>query len=317
MTDKLQPLLKTVSGEPATIGYGTGTAWKDIIRGDPGNEEERKNFISKIVYAIKSGFNHLDTAEAYTTQPELGDAIQESGVDRKKLFVTTKYSISSKFIKKKFNTPTGFIDNALLELKTDYIDLFLIHSPFDENKENSLEDIWKEFIAIKKSGKVRHIGVSNFATQHLERIIAVSGDKKHEPLVNQIEFHPYLQEQSPGVIEFSKKHDILIQAYAPLTPLFRIIDGDGNEIKDHPLKKVLPGLAEKYKTTEAVVLLRYVLQKGHLPLSTSSNEERIRQILDADKIELKSEDVKLIDTEGEKFPYRAFGSAAALKAFAK
>lgn len=300
--------LSTRSGRAITIGAGSGTAWKDVKRGDPSNTEGHNQITDRLVFSIKTGYNNLDSAEAYTTHPEVGRAIEHSGVPREDLWVATKYSAYSEFIQKKAFNPHDFVEQALAELNTDYLDLLLIHHPFfDKDKSNyDLELLWKEIVDVHKLGKVRYIGVSNFAVNHLEQIIAVSNRENGAlPVVNQIEFHPYLQNQSPGIREFAKANNIAIQGYGPLTPLFRINDAEGHEVA-HPLQQVLPDLANKYGRTEAQILLRYTLQKDVLPITISSKEQRIHQAFEVYDFVLEDADVALIDIEGSKFPYRAF-----------
>ncbi|KAK6462300.1 aldose reductase [Scheffersomyces coipomensis] len=310
MTVELHPQFKTKSGEPITIGAGSGTAVKALKRADPTNTELLDGIVDRLTYSINVGYNHLDTAEVYTTHPEIHKAVVKSKAPREKLWITTKYIAASPHVGKTSGSPSKFVKEALEELDTDYIDLLLIHHPFftTDSAGIELEDAWKELIDAKKAGHVRYIGVSNFAVEHLKRIIAVSEKegKEYYPVVNQIEYHPYLQNQSEGVVDFSKEHGILIEAYGPLTPLFRITDESGNVIEDHPLKPILPELSKKYKKSEAQVLLRYVLDKGILPITTSSKNERIKEALEIYDFKLSKDDVELIDTEGAKFPYRAF-----------
>lgn len=155
----------TVSGLPITIGIGSGTSVKDLKRGNPSLENQNL-IIDLLRFAIDKGFNHIDTAEVYTTQPEVGKAIEI--YDRESLWITTKYAVSSSIIKKKSFTPTDFVDQALNELGTSYLDLLLIHSPPKENESYTIESLWNEFIEIKRSGKVRFIGVSNFNIDQLK-----------------------------------------------------------------------------------------------------------------------------------------------------
>ncbi|KAK6456145.1 aldose reductase [Scheffersomyces xylosifermentans] len=313
MTVDLTPSFKTKSGDPITIGAGSGSKWGRSKRGDPSNEAVLNEIVDKLTYSIKVGYNHLDTAEIYTTHPEVSKAIKKSGVEREKLWITTKYFIGSFFIDKKAESPQEFLDQTLKELNTDYIDLLLIHHPFFEKEHSKnqydVEKLWKEIIEVQKTGAVRYIGVSNFDVPNLKKVIEISKSegKEHFPVVNQIEYHAYLQNQSPDVVQFSQENGILVESYGPLTPLVRVVDDETKEeIVDHPLKRLLPELATKYGRTEAQILLRYVLQKNVLPITISSKEERIKQAIEIYDFELSQADVDLIDSEGSKFPYRAF-----------
>lgn len=151
---------------------------------------------------------------------------------------------------------------------------------------------------------MREIGVSNFRVGDLERIFNIP-DVKYTPVVNQIEFHPYLQDQSPGILDFSQKHNILVEAYGPLTPIFRIKDAETGEVKtDHPVAPVLENLALKYNKTPAQILLRYTLQRGVLPITTSSNKERQKQSIEVYEFELDQEDVEEISKKGSEYFHR-------------
>lgn len=303
--------LLTKSGQPVLMGTGSGTKWQKIKKGRDSSSADTlvSEMVDYLVSSVQNGFKHLDTAEFYTTHPEVAEAIKKCGVPREELFVATKYNPGVEWGPAFHKSGRDSVDAALAELGVEYIDLFLIHFPFFQSKYSygqTLEDVWADLIEAKKAGKVRYIGVSNFAPEHLERCIKVAGgDSAGYPQVNQIEFHPYLQEQSEGVREFCKKHGILIEAYGPLLPLFRIEKG-GVAVEEHPLKTVLPELAAKYGKTDAQILLRYTLQKGYLPITTSSKPERQREALEAYEFALDKEDEELIDRLGAQFHFRGF-----------
>ncbi|GEQ70078.1 hypothetical protein JCM33374_g3754 [Metschnikowia sp. JCM 33374] len=314
-TAPVQPFgtkLTTKSGNTVVIGTGSGTKWQKIKKGRDASLSDTlvDEMVDYLVSSVGNGFRHLDTAEVYTTHPEVAKAIKSVEVPREDLFVTTKYNPGVAARHAFHASGAASIDAALKDLELEYIDLFLIHYPFfntEYSHGQEIEDIWADLIQAKKDGKVRYIGVSNFTVDHLKRCISVAGgDPNYSPQVNQIEFHPYLQNQSPGIREFCKEHDILIEAYGPLSPLFRIVDSDGNEVVDHPLKPVIPQLAAKYGKTDAQILLRYTLQKGLLPITTSSQSERQREALAVYEFSLDDEDVQLIDEVGSKFHFRGF-----------
>lgn len=302
----------TKSGKPLLLGTGSGTKWKDLKRTRK-LEDPSLTVVQEVVEPIKlaldNGFYHIDTAEVYGTHDEVAEAIKQAGAKREDLWITTKYNPGFLKFKAQSQNPTEFLDRALEELNTDYIDLFLIHSPFfadDISHGQTIETAWEHLIAAKKAGKVREIGVSNFAIPHLKKTFKAAGyDSKYYPVVNQIEFHPYLQNQSKGIYEFAQANDILLEAYGPLTPIFRINKKD-HEVVDHPLTKLLPKLAAKYGRTDAQILLRYTLQKGILPITTSSNPERVKQSLEIYDFAIADEDIAEIDAVGSTFHYRAF-----------
>lgn len=323
MTISSVPLLHnytTKSGKPITLGTGTGTKWQWLKKGRPEEEKDTlvPELVDQVLLALQNGFNHIDTAEVYTTHPEVAEAVKQSGIAREDLWITTKYALGFKNFPARSKNATEFIDRALKELNTDYIDLLLIHSPFyspENSHGQNLESAWEHIIAAKKAGKVREIGVSNFAVPHIEEVLkATGGDKKYYPKVNQIEYHPYLPNQTKDIVEYARKNDILIEAYGPLTPLFRV-EKDGETV-DHPLPQLLHELAAKYNKTDSQILLRWTYQNGILPITTSSKKERIEQSLAVTSFELDQDDVDKIAAVGKTFAYRGFFFDGAFEPFA-
>ena len=181
------------------LGYGVGTAWgkKDESKTDPA-------IVDAVKMAIGLGYHHLDGAQSYKNERELGQGIKESGVDRSKLFVTTKIW-----------EPTGQPGNiestlkeSLEKLQLEYVDLYLIHSPFFAKSEQDLQNTWAEMEALQAAGLAKTIGVSNYRPSDLEAVLKTA---KVIPAVNQIELHPYLQRVE--LLEFHKKHGIATTAY--------------------------------------------------------------------------------------------------------
>lgn len=302
--------LTTKSGTPVRMGTGSGTKWQKIKKARDVSFKDTlvDEMVDYLVESVSNGFRHLDTAEIYTTHPEVAKALATVKVPREELFVATKYNPGVSRLPSPHPSGKESVDAALKELNVDYIDLFMIHFPNflpEYSHGQTLEDVYADLVEAKKAGKIRYIGVSNFAISDLETTFKVAGSPEYYPLVNQIEFHPYLQDQSPGIRDFCKKHNILIEAYGPLSPLFRI-QKDGEDIVDHPLASELPKLAEKYGKTDSQILLRYTLQKGLLPITTSSKPERQREALAVYDFALEDKDVELIDTLGKKFFFRGF-----------
>lgn len=303
--------LTTKSGKPVLMGTGSGTKWQKIKKArDPAVQHTLVDeMVDYLVTSVGNGFRHLDTAEIYTTHPEVAAAIAKAGVPREDLFVTTKYNPGVPQKHSIHKSGAESVDAALRELGVDYVDLFLIHFPFfnpEYSHGQTLDNVWADLIEAKKAGKVRYIGASNFAVEHLDHVAALAGgDPEYAAQVNQIEFHPYLQNQSKGIVDYCREKGILVEAYGPLSPLFRL-EQDGKAIDDHPLKEVVPKLAAKYGKTDAQVLLRYTLQKGLLPVTTSSKSERQVEALAAYDFALDDEDVQLIDDVGKTFYFRGF-----------
>lgn len=228
-----------------------------------------------ILDAIEAGYRHFDTAAFYNTEEALGKAIKKSGIPREEFFVTTKVwktCMGYEGAKKSF-------EESLEKLDMDYVDLLLIHWPRPAEKSDWKKldiETWKAFEEIYKEGKVKAIGVSNFLNHHMQNIL---DNCEVVPMVNQIEFHPgYIQKD---VVDFDKKHGIVVEAWSPL--------GRERVFKDKFLNK----LAEKYGKSVAQICLAFSLQMDVVPLPKSSSVERMKQNMDID-FELEEEDFEKI-----------------------
>jgi len=279
MATSTQPIDGNKLGIPV-IGYGTGTEWYTGDQNGPINHE----LVASIKLALSLGFTHLDAAEMYGTDKEIGVAINESGIPREKLFVTTK-------VYSGIQDPALSLNNSLARLKLDYVDLYLIHGPFFSGI--TIKEAWVKMEEVHKSGKAKAIGVSNFRPQDLDEILSIASVK---PAVNQIEYNPYLQQ--PDIVAACHKHGIIVEAYGPLTPLFRKSGG--------PIDAVLHEIASAHKKTPSQILLRWSTQKGNVVVTTSRNEGRLKDILDIFSFSLTNEEIKKIDEEGSKLQHRAF-----------
>lgn len=241
--------------------------------------------------AIKAGYNHLDTAEIYETEEGLSQAVKNTGAKREELYLTTKVSLS-------MEDPVAGLDASLARLKVDYVDLYLIHNPFEcINRGVSFGHAWKAMETCYKQGKAKAIGVSNFRVEDLEKVFETAEIK---PMVNQIEFSAYLQNQSPGIVKFCQENDILVEGYSPMG-VFLPVNKNG------PLLPLFDELAKKYKKTPAQINLRWVYQaKDILPITTSTKAARIKENLDFFDFELTKEDADKITEVGNSFFYRQF-----------
>lgn len=277
------------------IGFGTGTKWFKL-----GRDEIDEKLITTVANAIKLGFNHIDGAEIYNTDNEIGQAIIRSGVDRKSLWITDKYFSGDGTYSNRSPQPNPYeaLKADLARFKLDYVDLYLIHTPFITKDTHgfTLIEAWKYVEKLHEEGLAKNIGVSNFAVEHIQQIL--DSKPKYLPLVNQIEFSPYLQNQTPGIVEFSQKHGILVEAYGPLAPL--------TKAKPGPLDSLLEKLTKKYSRSDTQILLRWVIQKGVLPITTSSNEKRLTEILDVYNFKLEDSDVEEITKVGQQKHFRQF-----------
>jgi 2,5-diketo-D-gluconate reductase A len=261
-------------------------------------DEDARSIVHK---AIRSRYRHVDTAEGYGNEKGVGLAIkaglEELGMSRDEIFVTTKLWPGNEAWGQSPKTYKSTIEslNASLEkLQLDYVDLYLIHAPF--TKTQRLEQ-WKALVELRRLGKARAIGVSNFNETHIEEIKAAGLPL---PDANQIELHPW--SQKPGLVSYLTENGISIIAYSSLVPLSSWRDAEGQDSSktedmktdgasaDSPFKM----MAKKYGVSEAQILLRWGLQEGYAVLPKSTNEERIRQNIDLFSFEIDDEDMAAI-----------------------
>lgn len=243
-----------------SIGFGTS-----LVTG-----EECTKIIKK---AIELGYRHIDTASVYENEKEIGEGIKQSKIDRKELFITSKVWKDSMGYD---NTLKSF-EKTLKDLDVEYIDLFLIHWPRNNDEKLNI-DTWKALEYIYKSGKAKAIGVSNFLKHHLEIIL---NNCEIMPAVNQIEFHPGLIREE--TVAFCKEKNIVLEAWAPL--------GKGKMLTN----ETLINIAKKYNQSVAKICLRWCLQNGVIPLPKSENEERMKQNLQLFDFKIEQEDMKIIN----------------------
>lgn len=228
--------------------------------------------------ALENGYRHIDTAAIYGNEKSIGQAIADSGIDRKELFITSKLWNSERG----YESTLKAFDKTLSDLQTDYLDLYLIHWPanakqFSDWKQKNA-DTWRAFETLYQDGKIKAIGLSNFMVHHLEALLETATVK---PVINQIEYHPgYLQTE---VVAFCKANDILIEAWSPL--------GTGKMLNDPTLLEI----ASNYNVSVAQLCIRWCLQNGTLPLPKSVTPERIKQNLNVYHFEISESDMKRID----------------------
>ncbi|KAI8814482.1 NADP-dependent oxidoreductase domain-containing protein [Cladochytrium replicatum] len=284
------------------IGFGTGTKW---FAGPGKNSEQRDpnpTLVASLTGALEAGFRHLDGAENYGTDLEVGLAIRSflsahPDATRADLFVTSKAFPSIPDVR---SCCTG----TLQRMGLDYLDLFLIHAPFFNEvmiaKGATIESVWKNMETLVDDGLVKSIGVSNFRPSDLKRILAIARIK---PVMNQVEWHANLQ--SPELIEICNENKIILAAYGSLVPI-RHLAGDEVDI-------VSKEIAKSKGVTDGQVLLRWTIQRGVVPITTTENPERIQQFLVvADGVRgpssftLTDDEVSKINEAGKRKQFRKF-----------
>ncbi len=229
------------------IGFGT---WQ-ISNG--------KDAYDSVLFALKHGYRHIDTAAAYKNEESVGKAIRDSGIPRDNIFVTTKLESHIKT----YQGAHDAFNKTLDDLGLKYVDLYLIHAPWPwseigKNCDDGNIEVWRALEKIYQSGRAKSIGVSNFDVHDLENVMK---DAKVVPHVNQINYH--IGNDQSKIQDFCEEHGILIEAYSPLAT-GRILD-----------KPEIIKMAHKYQVSPAQLCIRYCIEKNTLPLPKSTHEGRI------------------------------------------
>ncbi len=231
------------------------------------NDEEVINAVST---ALDHGYRHIDTASIYKNEEGVGLGIRQSSVPREEVFVVSKV----------WNADQGYestlrsFEDSLERLQLDYLDLFLVHWPV----QGKYKETWRALEHLYAEKRVRAIGVSNFLQHHLEDLMA---DSTMVPMVNQMEFHPYVVQQD--LLDFCKKNTIQYEAWSPFMQ-GKLFDLD-----------ICKGLAKKYHKSVAQVILRWNLQKGVVTIPKSVHAKRIVSNADIFDFVLTPEDMAFLD----------------------
>ncbi|MBN1313767.1 MAG: aldo/keto reductase [Anaerolineae bacterium] len=233
-----------------------------------------------VVDAIQTGYVHIDTAASYQNEEAVGKGIKQSGVDREKLFITTKLWIQSNGYE---GTLKAF-DNSLDRLQLDYVDLYLIHQPYGD-----VYGEWRAMEELYQQGKIRAIGVSNF---HPDRIIDLMIHNKITPAVNQIEVNPFQQQIETQ--KFFEENSVMVEAWAPFA------EGRNNIFQN----ELLLSIAAKHNKSVAQVILRWLVQRGIIALAKTVHKERMIENISVFDFELSTDDmaaIRTLDTKTSSF----------------
>jgi len=217
---------------------------------------EPKDTVEAVTKALEIGYRHIDTAQMYGNEKEVGAAIAQSGINRSEIFVTSKLNNN----KHGYDDALAAFDQTLTDLSLDRIDLFLVHWPLPT--VGSYVETWTAMEAIYATGRARSIGVSNFQPQHLRRL---HEETTVPPAVNQIELHPYLTQDE--LRAFDAEHGIATEAWSPIAQ---------GKVLDDP---AVTALATTYGKSPAQVVLRWHIQLGAVPLPKSATPSRQRENL--------------------------------------
>lgn len=258
---------------------------------------KNKDVEQAVIEAVKSGYRHIDTAQAYRNEKGVGKGVKACGIAREEIFVTTKLAAEAKTYKK----ASTAIDKSLKTMGLEYIDMMIIHSPqpwmkfrgedrfFEGNRE-----AWRALEEAYKLGKLRAIGLSNFEKADLDNILE-SGTVK--PMVNQILAH--ISNTPVELIEYCKEKGILVEAYSPVA--------HGELMKNQEVIK----MAAKYGVSVPQLSIRYVLQLGLLPLPKTANPAHMKNNAEVD-FEISAEDMELL-TKTEKI--KDYGKASMMPVY--
>jgi diketogulonate reductase-like aldo/keto reductase len=232
--------------------------------------------------ALGMGYRHVDTAAAYGNEREVGDAIRDSGVPRKEVFVETKIWISDYG----YDAALHGFDKSAGKLGVDQVDLLILHQALPSEFDKTLE-AYRALETLLSDGKVRAIGVSNFMVEHLTALL---DSTSVVPAVNQIECHPYFAQRE--VQAFNAEHGILTQAWSPIGGITFYRDGShGSTLED----RVISQIAEAHGKTAAQAMLRWHLQQGRSVIPKSTKPERIAENFDVFDFDLTNEELAAID----------------------
>lgn len=220
--------------------------------------------------ALEVGYRHIDTTQSYANEEQVGTAIAASGIDRSEIFLTSKVWLEHYGE----GATRSSVEESLRKLKTDYIDLMLLHQPFGD-----VFGAWRDLVELYEEGKVRAIGISNF---YADRMVEFCEFNDVKPMVNQMERHPL--NQNSELMEWEKKYGIVSEAWAPFGK------GRGGLFSNH----VLVDIAASHDKTTAQVMLRWNLQRGVAVIPKSVHRERMVENLNVFDFDLSDKEMSAI-----------------------
>jgi 2,5-diketo-D-gluconate reductase A len=222
--------------------------------------------VNAVSWALELGYRHIDTAQAYANEESVGQALRDSGLPRKEVFITTKFNPGRK-------DPAAEAEHSLKRLGIDYVDLYLVHWP-----QGGPTRAWPGMERARQLGHARSIGVSNFSVSDLDAVLKVASIP---PVVNQVQFNPFWYRKA--LLEACERHNIVAEAYSPL--------GTGRHLR----KKTVKVVAERVGRTPAQVLLRWCIQPGLAVIPKSTHRERIEENAQIFDFELSTQDMAELD----------------------
>ena len=225
----------------------------------------------RVCHAIKTGFRLIDTAQGYGNEKEVGEGIRLSGIDRSKLFITTKVNTTEM----RDGTVRQSLDKSLADLGTNYIDLVLIHWPV----QGYIKETWSILEEYVDSGKIRSIGVSNFNPHHLDELLEYA---RIRPVINQIEVEPYMIQQE--VVGYTFRKGIQVEAWGPL----------GQGVTGVLHDPVISEIAKRHGKSVAQVILRWHMQRGLVTIPRCDNDAYMEENIDIFDFRLSSSEMEII-----------------------
>ena len=231
--------------------------------------KDQAEFNRSFEAAVAAGYRHFDTAQAYQNEQFLGEAWQKAGLKREEIFITTKIQVEHFG----YNHAKQSVPESLEKLRTDYVDLLLLHFPVPLLRKKT----WQVAEEALKTGQAKSIGVSNYTIRHLEEMKQYA---KVMPSVNQVELHLFLQQ--PELVTYCREHNIRIEAYSPLA--------HAHDMNDETIKAI----AAKHGKTYAQVMLRWLIEQDFVVLPKSVTAERVQQNIDIFDFQLDEDDLAKI-----------------------